>query len=208
MRRLIDKLLVIITISVVIIFSVTTFWVNLLSPKNIDIENGLFFGDKKAKVRVVVFEDFKCKYCKKYSNEIFPQIQKKYIDTNKINYVILPLAFIYGSKPLANAAIAIYELQKDQFFEFIKIISQKNAKIQTNQDLIKIASKLEGVDIEIFETFLDNEIFNTYLKDNLAYAKKIMPSFEVPAIYVNGNPIRIDKVINTIEENLNYKEFK
>ncbi|KKK71660.1 hypothetical protein LCGC14_2911680 [marine sediment metagenome] len=155
MGRIIDKLLVIITISVAMIFAITTFFVDFLVPKNIDTENGLIFGNKNAKVTLVMFEDFKCKYCKEYFNETFPEIKERYIDTGKIKYVIIPLSFIYGSKLLTNAAIGIYELKKDQFFEFISIVSEKKSKNLTKQDLIKIASNLKGVNLEIFNEFLD-----------------------------------------------------
>jgi protein-disulfide isomerase len=206
MGRIIDKLLVIITISVAMIFAVSTFWVNLLVPKNIDSENGLVFGNKNAKVTLVMFEDFKCKYCKEYFTETFPEIKERYIDTNKIKYVIMPLSFIYGSKLLTNAAIAIYELKKDQFFEFISIVSEKKTKMLTKQDLIKIAKTLNGVNLEVFEEFLDQKVFNNYLDENMEYAKKIMPTFEVPAVYINSHRIDIDKIENAIDERLNYKE--
>ncbi|NGX29808.1 MAG: Disulfide bond formation protein D [Candidatus Anoxychlamydiales bacterium] len=208
MGRIIDKLLVIITISVAMIFAITTFFVDFLVPKNIDTENGLIFGNKNAKVTLVMFEDFKCKYCKEYFNETFPEIKERYIDTGKIKYVIIPLSFIYGSKLLTNAAIGIYELKKDQFFEFISIVSEKKSKNLTKQDLIKIASNLKGVNLEIFNEFLDQKVFNNYLDENMEHAKKIMPTFEVPAVYINGHRIDIDKIENAIEDRLTYKEYK
>ena len=85
MKGNINKLLVIITTSVAIVFSTTVFFVDLVIPKSINIENGLSFGNKGSNVEFVFFEDFKCKYCKKYSTEIFPQIKEKYLDTEKIH---------------------------------------------------------------------------------------------------------------------------
>lgn len=206
-QKTVDKLLVIITIAISIVISTITYWIDLSLPKEIDIENGLSFGTNDSPINLVIFEDFKCKYCKKYANEIFPLIKEKYLDTNIIDYTIMPVAFIYGSKPIANAAIAIYELQQDQFFEFLKIISEKKAKVNTKEDLIEIASSLEGINLEIFKDFLEDEVFNKYLKKNLLYAKKIMRSFEVPTVYINGQKVDIDQIINKIEETLNYKKL-
>lgn len=206
-RKKTDKLLVVITIAVVVFISTTTYWVDLVIPKDIDIEKGLSFGKKGASINLVIFEDFKCKYCKEYANKIFPIIKEKYLDTNIIDYTIIPVAFIYGSKPIANAAIAIYELQQDQFFKFLKIISQKKAKVTTKEDLIEIASSLEGINLEVFEDFLEDEVFNKYLKNNLSYAKKIMPSFEVPTAYINGQRVDIDQILNKIEQTLNHQEL-
>jgi len=209
MKKNLDKLLVIITTAVVGAIVTIVFFVDLVCPQNIEISNGLSFGGKNAKVNLVVFEDFKCKYCKVFTKDILPGIKKEYIDTNKINYMIVPLSFIHGSPPIANAAIAIYELNRSQFFEFIKIISDEDIKIDTKQDLIEIATKLERINLEIFKEFLDEEIFNEYLKDNLTYAKKLMRArFQVPTIYINGEKIQLDEINDKIEEYLSYKEGK
>ncbi|NGX34664.1 MAG: Disulfide bond formation protein D [Candidatus Anoxychlamydiales bacterium] len=208
MRKIIDKLLVIITISVAMIFVISSFFINLVVPKDIDSENGLVFGNKKAKVTLVVFEDFKCKYCKEYFNELFPVIKTEYVDTKKIKYVIIPIAFINGSKLLSNAAIAIYELKKDKFFEFLKIISEKKTKNITKQELIEIVATLDGINLEIFEDILDQKVFNNYLEENLVYAQKVMPKFEVPSMYINGHMVDFENIINNLEEQLNYREFK
>ncbi len=208
MRRVKDKLIVIITSSVAIMFMSIAFWVNLLVPKDIDIKDGLIFGNEKAKVTVVIFEDFKCKYCKTFFNETFPKIKEKYIDTAKIRYVIIPLSFVYGSKQVANAAIAVYELKKDQFFEFIKNISTKKAKFLTKRDLIEIATNLKGINLEIFEEFLDKKVFNNYLEQNMILAQKIMSTLEIPTVYINGHKVDIDKIENIIDESLNYKAYE
>jgi len=208
MRRIIDKLLVIVTLSVVIMFMTISFFVNKLVPKDVDTENGLIFGNPKAKVTLVIFEDFKCKYCKQYFIKDFPSIKKSYIDTDKIKYVIMPLTFISGSKLVSNAAIAIYELKKDQFFKFIKIVSEKNVKVFTSDDLIEIAKSLDGINLELFKEFLDQKVFNGYLEENMSIAKKVMPTFEVPTAYINGYRVEIDDIPNEIDERLNLKEMK
>ena len=208
MGKIKDKLLVIITIAIAIMFSTTSFFLNLLVPKEIDGESGLVFGNKDAKVTLVMFEDFKCKYCKEYFNETFPEIKEKYIDTNKIKYVIVPLSLMYGSKLAANAAIAIYELKKDQFFEFISIISQKKSKVLSKEELTKMAASLNGLNLEMFEEFLDNKVFSGYLENNMDMAKKIMSTVEIPTFFINGNRVEVDKIENAIEERLNYKEFQ
>jgi protein-disulfide isomerase len=205
----IDKLLVLITSFISLLIAVVVFWIDLAHPKKIDIKNCLSFGNKDSFVTLVIFEDFKCEYCKQFSSEILPQIKSKYIDTNKISYKVMPLAFIHGSRPIANAAIAIYELKKDQFFAFLKKISQKDVKAESKEDLINIAKNLEGVNLEIFKEFLNQDIFDNYLQNNLIYAKKIMKSFQVPTIYLNGHKIKnVEKINDKIEEFISYKENK
>ncbi len=204
-----DKVLVAITASVFIAVASILFLIDIVCPKKIDNNFGLSFGDANAKVKVVVFEDFKCTYCKKLSNYFFPPIKEKYLETDKISYNIIPLAFICGSKQIANAAISIYELNKDQFFNFVEKISQENVKLDTKEDLINIVKDLPGINIEIFKELLDKEVFNDYLEDNLILAKSLMRrNFQVPTIFVNGHQVPLKKLDRTINEYISKEESK
>lgn len=201
MKKNKDKLLVIVTSAIALWIGTIIFFENFVSPKHLKIQNALTFGEEKSSVQFILFEDFQCKFCKKYTNEIFPEIKEKYLDTNKICYKIIPLAFMNGSKPIANAAIAIYELNKEKFFEFIKIISEKRTAMFTKQDLIEIVKNLDGIDLKAFIEFLNQEPFNEYLKKNLDYAKNIMKSkFHVPAMYLNGTKVNVKELKVKIEE--------
>ncbi|MCG2691429.1 DsbA family protein, partial [Microgenomates group bacterium] len=52
-------------------------------------------GDKKAKVTLVEFTDFQCPFCKRYADETMAQIEKEYVATGKVKYIVrdLPLEF-------------------------------------------------------------------------------------------------------------------
>lgn len=204
MKKNIDKLLILTTSSVFLIIAIAIFWIDIAHPKKIDIKTGLSFGNKNSTIKLIVFEDFKCKICKNFSSEFLPQIKNKYIDTNLINYQIVPLAVISGSKPISNAAIIIYEMNKEGFFDFLKIISEENSMIETTEDIIEIAKKIKGVNIEIFKEFLHKEIYNKYLDENLQNAKKIIKPLQVPTVYLNGNSIKMDRINNKIEELISY----
>jgi protein-disulfide isomerase len=206
MKKNFDKLLVLTTFSIFFSIFIALFWIDLAHPKKIDLKNGLVFGNTNSLINLVVFEDFKCKSCKKFSHEIFPQIKDKYLDTNKISYKVVPLAIIYGSKTVANAAIIIYEMNKKAFFDFIKIISDEAINIETKEDLVNIVKTIQGINIEVFKEFLVKGIFDNSLQDNLNYAKKIIKPFQVPAIYLNGNPIKINEINNKVDELIYYWE--
>jgi protein-disulfide isomerase len=209
MKKELEKILVIITISVFSITGMLVYCIDFFTPKKLDFENVLTFGNPKSEIKVVIFEDFICKFCKEYVNKIFPDLKKDYIDTNKISYTIVPVAFIYGSKPITSAAISVYELNKSKFFDFVKIISDKKTVMDSNQDILQIAKNLEGIDLRILKDFLDQDAFGEYLKDNLDYARKVMKGqFQVPAFYVNGKKTTKKKLIGLIENELTNKESK
>jgi protein-disulfide isomerase len=47
-----------------------------------------------SKPVVVIYGDYKCPYCKKTEDRVMPKLKKKYIDTNKIKYQYVNLAFL------------------------------------------------------------------------------------------------------------------
>src|SRR5277367_4204628 len=63
------------------------------------------FGDRKAPIEVVLFEDFKCHACHAFSEKILPQLKLEYLFSEKIRLKLIPLGFLNGSKVLANAAL-------------------------------------------------------------------------------------------------------
>lgn len=202
-----DKVLVISTFSFLVGVFIIIFWVNLIIPKKLDTKNALSFGNEKSTIELIVFEDFKCKYCKEFVNDIFPEIKKLYVDTNKISYKMLPIAFIFGSRPIATAAIAIYELKKDSFFDFIKIVSDNKNLIETKQDLIEIAKNFEGMDIKTFKEYLDKDIYSGYLKTNILYLKTLLKSkLQVPTFFLNGQLVDTKKIKSTIDEYIKLNE--
>jgi protein-disulfide isomerase len=205
MKLDINKSLVIITTSVFAILAVIIFCIDVFAPKKFDLDNVLTFGNPKAEIKVVIFEDFQCKYCKEFVNRILPEIKKDYIDTNKISYTIVPVAFIYGSKVIANAAMAVYDLDKSKFFDFLKVISDKKTILDSKGDLLEIAKNLESIDLRIFKDFIDQDAYSKNLRSNLDYAKKLMKSqFQVPTIYLNGKKIKNERLKELIDYKLSY----
>ena len=63
-----------------------------LTKENIAVCNecDVYFGNKNAKIVMIEYDSLTCPHCKVFSEEIFPQIKKEYIDTGKVLYVTRP----------------------------------------------------------------------------------------------------------------------
>ncbi len=203
MKKNIDKLWVIALSSFFAFLLVSIYWVDFSHPKNIDIKNQLSFGNPDAKVQVVVFEDFKCDYCKKYASEDLIHIKQRYIDTNKIGYTIIPIAKMCGSKSIAHAVIAMYELKKEDFFKYLELISQEDLEIDSKGDLVKLTEKVQNFNVTLFNELIQQEVFTEYLNKNLASAKSLMKrAFHLPVAYINGEMVEVDRLDCKIQEAL------
>ncbi len=59
------------------------------TPKEVlvSFDDDYIKGDPKAPVTIVEFSDYQCPYCRKFHNEILPQIQEEYISKGKVRYI-------------------------------------------------------------------------------------------------------------------------
>ncbi len=83
----------------------------LLPPKShipTNAKNFPTIGNPYAPINITVFEEPSCSACAEFSTEVFPLIKKHYIDTGEVSFTLIPVCFIRGSKPAAQALYCIY----------------------------------------------------------------------------------------------------
>lgn len=148
-------------------------------------------GMASAAVEIVSFEEFRCTNCRKFSLEVYPQIDRHYIQTGRVRYTMIPLAFIEGSKPIANAAWAVYRLFPDQFFSYVHTVMEEMQLREIDAStLLQIAKNLEGIDLAQLQMAIIQESYFDELDQNLAWTEQVLgEEFTTPAIYVDGKRV-------------------
>jgi protein-disulfide isomerase len=165
----------------------------LPTPVHIEIAGCPVLGEKGAPVHMVLFEDFRCGSCKSFNLQLLPKIQAHYIDPGYARFTIVPLAFIQGSKPLANSALAVYHIAPDRLLSYMHGLCQGFGEIETrtstHQQLINLAKSIGGIDLLQFKTCVMTDCYEAILEKNLILAKEIMgKEFGTPMLYINGIP--------------------
>ncbi len=168
------------------------------------------FGNRSAKIEVVIIEDFRCCNCREFTERVFPQIEARYIESGQVRFTIVPVAFITGSKPIANAALDVYRNSPDRFFPYIKeILPYCQSNEFTTSALLQTAQKVGGIDLTKLEQCIQTNCHYWELEKNLEWAQAVMgKDFGTPALYVNGKPTstrsfeavqsRIDQMLHEI----------
>ena len=75
-------------------------------PTDISIKGAPFLGKATAKVTMVEFTDYQCPFCRRHFTKVQPEIQKQYVDTGKVKYVMrqFPLVRIHPRATKASEA--------------------------------------------------------------------------------------------------------
>lgn len=95
----------------------TTDTSNKITPVSgdlLDTTTTSYLGSENAPVTIIEYTDYQCPYCQRYFFDAFPQIQKNYIKTGKIKYIVknMPLSFHSLAKPASYATHCAGEQNK------------------------------------------------------------------------------------------------
>lgn len=72
----------------------------------IDISQEPFKGEPEAALTLIEFTDYQCPFCQKYAKQTFPMLEKEYIETGKIKYVVRDFPLQSLHREAFQAAVA------------------------------------------------------------------------------------------------------
>ncbi|WP_367364263.1 DsbA family protein [Candidatus Tisiphia endosymbiont of Nedyus quadrimaculatus] len=175
-------------------------------------QNDIVLGNIKATVVVVEYFSPTCPHCAYYHEKILPELKKKYIDTNKIAYIIRE--FIGNKQDLDAAILARCPNDLDSFLKFQSVILAQQDKWGSSnryRELLTNIAQIGGVSAETYAKCLsNNQIVETLLANtNLAASSQSFvgtPAFFVNGILTNGYTLEIlSRVIDKTLENSSIK---
>lgn len=167
-----------------------------VSPGSLEIANCPFLGRKDAPIQMVLFEDLLCRGCREFNLEILPRIQSKYIEPGIVQFTVVPLAFLPGSKPVGNAVLAVYHIAPERTAAYMHAVSEgiavSGSEAMLQQKLINLAKAIGGIDLLEFKTCVMTDCHYDILEQNFSLAQKVMgKEFGTPTLYINGAPVKV-----------------
>ena len=118
------------------------------TPAPVGYEDQPTLGQANAPLKVILFENFMCEYCKGFEEEVFPQLKRDYIDTSKIEVYYVNLA-AWGSKQAELSALAgecAYRQDEAAFWQFKSDVYRAQGSWQTLDDLLNVAGATTEVE--------------------------------------------------------------
>ncbi len=130
-------------------------------------------GDPSAPITIVEFGDYQCEQCYAWFHETKPAIVQDYIDTGKVNLVFVDLAFL--GKDSIPASMATY-CAEDQgmYWEYHDLLYNSQESVDggwANSERLKAFASSLDLDMELFESCLDNEKYSKRVQYNIQQAK-------------------------------------
>lgn len=155
-------------------------------------------GKPSAKLILIEFTDYQCPFCSRHFQQTSPQIERDYVDTGHLRYVVRDFPIESIHKDALKAAEAArcageqgrYWQMHDQLF--------KNQSALSGDQLPAHASAL-GLDVQRFQRCLATNRYTERIRQDLAEAQQVgvraTPSFLLGVIEPDGTGVRVTKMI-------------
>lgn len=166
---------------------------------DIDTSDQPAIGNSNSSVTVVEFGDYRCPACKRFHEQVYPQLKEEYIDTGKIEFVFIGYSFLDEGFPgdtsttASVAAECVRDQDEEQFWSFHNALynnqGPESQDWATEEFLISLArDHTSGLDYQELESCIKNrETLNAVEKDRQIGQRAGFRG--TPAFFVNGEQV-------------------
>ncbi len=157
--------------------------------KNAPLKTDFVLGKKDAKVTIVEYASLSCSHCAAFANDVLPEIEKKYIDTGAVRYVLRQ--FPLNEPAFGGAMLVDCVGKKDsaKYYLFAKVLFAEQAKwafdMSWKSGLEKFAA-VGGVSKAEFEACLADKDRESRVLQGKKEAMDELKVPHTPFFYIDG----------------------
>lgn len=145
-------------------------------------------GNPSAPITIVEFGDYQCHQCYNWFHNTKPTLFQNYVDTGKVNFVFVDLAFLGKDSTKASQASYCAEDQGKYWEYHNQLYTAQESQIDNgwaNSERLKAFAFSLGLDMKLFEDCLDSGKYAKRVQYNIAEAKKLGAS-GTPTFFIIG----------------------
>jgi protein-disulfide isomerase len=152
----------------------------------LDLTDQPALGSADAPVKLVMFEDFLCPSCATFTNSVFPQIKREYVDTGLVEAYFVNFPVISGSETAAVAAECVYRQDKSAFWDVYEAFFRVPDQLRDRRNVLQLAGTYApGVNQEQLAQCIDgNETIDLVRADG--QMAQSSGATGTPTIFVDG----------------------
>ena len=155
-------------------------------------------GSRSAKLILIEFTDYQCPFCSRHFQQTSPQIERDYVNTGRVRYVVrnFPIESIHKDALKAAEAAHCAGEQRQYWQMHARLFNGQNAL--TADHLSAYAGAL-GLDVQGFQRCLDSSKYAATIRQGQAEAQRVgvqaTPSFLLGVAEPDGSRVKVVKMI-------------
>ena len=163
-------------------------------------ESDRVLGNENAPVTIVEYSSLSCPHCAQFHTDTLPEIEKKYVDTGKVRFLVRP--FPLNESALRGAMLTMC-VPKDKYYSFLKVLFSMQSKWALSLDYresLKRIALVGGVSEKQFETCMSDKSLEDSLIKHRADATETLKIDATPTFFVNGEKLKGDVSVKEFSE--------
>jgi protein-disulfide isomerase len=164
-------------------------------------DGDFMIGSDKAPVTIIEYASMTCPHCAHFSEETFPELQKRYIDTGKVRYTLRTF-------PLDALAAAGFMLArcagKDKYMPMVETLFAKQPDWVVKEPLppLEEIAKQFGFTDESFKACLANQKVLDGIQAVRDHAVEKLGVNSTPTFFINGKKLVGDVSIDQLSKEI------
>ncbi len=118
-------------------------------------------GSPDAPIQVVEFSDFGCGYCARFHNEVFPTLEREYIESGKVEWKYVPMILgMFGANAEVAARAGECAGEQDGFPAMRDALFERQAEWKRADDprpVLDGFAREQGLDLQRFGQCIDED---------------------------------------------------
>jgi protein-disulfide isomerase len=143
-------------------------------------------GNPDAPITIIEYASLTCPHCAHFTNEVLPELKKKWIDTGKAKLVLRDYPL---DEPALRAAMIARCAPPDRYYAYIDTFfgaQEKWVTAHDYRDALARLVKLGGMSREEFDNCLKNTALENKIVEGRLVASKELDVNSTPTFFING----------------------
>ena len=143
-------------------------------------------GNPDAPITIVEYASLTCPHCAHFTNDVLPELKKKWIDTGKAKLVLRDYPL---DEPALRAAMIARCAPADRYYAFVDTFfgsQEKWVAARDYRDALARLVKLGGMSREEFDNCLKNTTLENKIVEGRLIASKELDVNSTPTFFING----------------------
>jgi protein-disulfide isomerase len=149
-------------------------------------KNDRILGNPDAPITIVEYASLTCPHCAHFTNDVLPELKKKWIDTGKAKLVLRDYPL---DEPALRAAMIARCAPPDRYYAFVDTFfgsQEKWVTARDYRDALARLVKLGGMSREEFDNCLKNTTLENKIVEGRLIASKELDVNSTPTFFING----------------------
>lgn len=172
------------------------------------ISGDYVLGDAKAPIVMVEYASMSCPHCAHFSNTVLPEIEKKYIETGKLRYILRQFPLNESALKAAMLLVCIGDQNSNKYYTFSKVLfdAQNKWAFEANylSNLETIAA-VGGISKDQFNNCVNNTDREMRVLKIKQKATEDLKLPHTPYIFIGGEVFAGDRSIEAVSQFIDAK---